>query len=44
MNPLGNSGVGHDTLFSITVPFGSYMEASLTAHIFLGLGAVFVVS
>ena len=36
--------MGHAPFFTNTVPVGSCMEASLAAHIYLVLGAVFVAS
>ena len=41
-NTLGHSAYWHASLFSITVPVGSFLEASLVAHICLGLGTFFV--
>ena len=41
---LGNYGVGHAPLLFITVPVGICLEASIVAHLYLILGAVFVAS
>ena len=43
-HPLGHSGVDHAPLFSMTVPVGSCLEASLAAHLYLFLGAVYLSS
>ena len=40
--PLGNSAEGHAPVFSMTVSLGNFLEASLVAHIYLGLGNFFV--